>query len=292
MKSVFATIAAAAVLSSNAAFSAAIIYEPFAQTPGSLNGQATSTTGLTGNWTATVGTYPLTVTGGTATYGSLPTAGNRIFAGSNPIPGQVNTNASASAGTTLYNAGLLNDGAHLWFSFIYTVPVVATSTNSNFTFALGTAGLSTTGTLGAGQSAVGFSISRNNRPTASYWNNAIASGAKVNTQNNDFAVGTSHLIVGEIIWGASSETINIYLPGTNLAIPSVYDSVTTAGNINQNVPGYSVVSFGGKNATANPQGIDEIRFGASYQDVIGAPEPGSLALMGIGGLLIARRRRA
>jgi len=292
MKIAMTTLSAAALLVASSAHGAALVYEPFADADSTLAGN-TPGFGLTGTWSATTGTYPVSVAGGTATYGTLPTTGGQAFAGANPSGSQVNTNASVSAGSTLYDAGLLDNNSSLWFSFIYTVPNT-TSTNSIFGFAIGTAGLSTTATLGAGQSAVGMSISRNNRPTASYWNNGIASGAKVATQNLTFSTGSSHLIVGQIIWGAGSETINLYLPGTDLVMPlAAYDTVTTSSNIDQHVTGYSVISFGGKNATATPQGIDEIRFGASYDDVIGVvPEPGSLALLGLGGLLIARRRRA
>jgi len=39
-------------------------------------------------------------------------------------------------------------------------------------------------------------------------------------------------------------------------------------------------------------GVDEIRIGTTLADVIPVPEPASVALLGLGGLMLLRRRRA
>lgn len=45
------------------------------------------------------------------------------------------------------------------------------------------------------------------------------------------------------------------------------------------------------NELENGELIDAIRVGTTFADVTSVPEPGSLALLGLGGLLVARRRR-
>ena len=75
------------------------------------------------------------------------------------------------------------------------------------------------------------------------------------------------LLVGKITWAinpADPDTVEIYLPGTNLALPGVAVS-TTSAVLNQAT--FNQISF----ATKSPiGGLDEIRFGGSYASVMGA----------------------
>jgi hypothetical protein len=186
------TLAGCLTLSANTASAALFIYESFNQTIGNLNGQAGGT-GLSGNWSASA-TQTGAITGviaGTSTYGNLASAGGRLVTGS-AAGGQSNSTASISTGSTLQDAGAMTDGNQLWFSFIYTVPIT-TSTNNTFDFAIGTTALSATGTMGAGQSGIGVTITRNNRVSVAAWDNARTLGTQSGTTNNAFTAGTSHL---------------------------------------------------------------------------------------------------
>jgi hypothetical protein len=75
------------------------------------------------------------------------------------------------------------------------------------------------------------------------------------------------LIVGKILWGAdasANDTITIYLPGADLALPLAPVSSKTAV-LDQSL--FNTISFATK-TEGDPQ-IDEIRFGATYDDAVG-----------------------
>lgn len=72
------------------------------------------------------------------------------------------------------------------------------------------------------------------------------------------------LVVGKITWGATPaavDTIGIYTPGTNLALDTPQSATAV---LDQST--FNVISSWGNGNTPN---IDEIRFGATYADVIG-----------------------
>ena len=95
----------------------------------------------------------------------------------------------------------------------------------------------------------------------------------------------------EMIWNADNaqpDTINYYLPDAALNLGSVRTTVNTA-TFNQSL--FDTFSIAVNSSTSAL--VDQIRFGASYNDVITAiPEPSTQVLLGLLGFipLLIRRR--
>lgn len=232
------------------------IYEPFADTSATLTGN-TPGSGLTGTW---VGGSGATVASGSLNYGSLANSGNRAGVTSGNV-------ASVGVGSALADSGLLANGATLWFSFV--IRVDASSTTSDQTgFSLGTAALGTGNNLpmGNGQSGIGVFCSRGSRLKAAVWNSAMTD----NGPNNGLSANTSTLIVGKIVWGADNsagETISIYKPGLDLSQPTSAHVTYAAAALNQAT--FDTISFARKGDANETDYYDEIRFGSTYEGVVG-----------------------
>ncbi len=277
----------AAVLTASPASAVLVVYESFSQSVGGLNGKAAGT-GLAGNWTSTT---PNVIASPTLSYGILPNAGNQA----DVATGQAAGNASATTTNALSNAGLLNNGATLWFSVVTTG---ALGSNQHSGFAFGNAPLAPSfdGARLNGD-ALGF-YTRQGTVQAAAWSpggNLLPdslSGTLSAPQSS------TNFIVGKIEWGATAgdvEKITLFKPSlATLALPVTSVSTTIAG-FNQTT--LNIVSFASRQG---PQSFDEIRFGSTFEDVIGVvasapvPEPAtaSLALLGLGGLMMRRRRMA
>lgn len=280
-----AAVAAAAFVGS--AQAALVIYEPFSQSTGLLNGKAGGT-GL-GNWTSTTGASGNVIAAPTLSYGILPNAGNQV----NIPAGQASGDARATTTTALATAGLLNNGATLWFSVVTTG---ALGSNQHSGFAFGDAPLvpSFDGARLSGN-AVGF-YTRQGNVQAAVWSSTSA-GLLPDALSGTLATPqtSTNLVVGKIEWGATAgdvEKITIFRPSlATLSLPATSVSTTIAG-LNQ--ASFNIVSFASRQGV---QSFDEIRFGSSFNDVIGVtaaavPEPAtaSLGLLALGGLMLRRRR--
>ena len=253
----------------------AAIYEPFDYTAGGLSGKGGSSgIGLSGTWAASTSAQ---VVAAALPYGTLPALGGSIGnlnGGSNNYGGTRAVSTAALAGK-----GLLNDGATLWFSLVMGYGSGANMTNARLAFALANSNFSTgnyqyyianEGTqLGSG---LGVTLGRFNS----------VNGKLVATQFRDASFGTSgwagnvfgtepgatlttapsqRLVVGKITWGASSDTIEIYQPASSMN-PGLVTSTLTV-NVNQSA--YDVITW----CRGDVVTMDEIRFGGSYQSVIG-----------------------
>ncbi|MCX6601925.1 MAG: hypothetical protein NT025_10265, partial [bacterium] len=258
--SVFSAVIAAGA---GSAYAAPVIYEPFADSDPSLTGN-TPGTGLTGTWLGSSA-----VQAGTLTYGSLPTpTGNQVSSN--------NQNGYVSVGSTLSSAGLLADGATLWFSvLVQTGSDIAT--NGDLGFGLGTDQIGTGNNIPIANNgqALGFTF-KNNQLRASYWTPGTLTRSTTNSGNGAVA-NTVYLVAGKFTWGASSDTIEIYKVATDLSLGSAVSWYTTPSNVDQSL--FDTISCGSK--AANPTHLwDEIRFGATYGDVIGAVTAGYWDLNG------------
>ncbi|QTN32838.1 hypothetical protein HZ994_11025 [Akkermansiaceae bacterium] len=227
----------------------AFIHEAFEDTNATLTGN-TAGRGLVGTWLGSGA-----VAAGSLDYGNLP-------AGTGGKASISSQNGYASTGTTLAAPGLMDDGATLWFSVVVrTGSDIAT--NGDFGFAFGTDPIGSGNNLPVSNdgTALGFTF-KNNQLRASAWEPALTRSG--NNSGNGAAPESTYLVVGKFTWGAGTDTLQIYNVGTNLVLANPVS--TWSGAIDQTL--FDTISFGAKGA--NPaHGIDEIRFGASYEAVIG-----------------------
>jgi len=240
-----------------------VIYEPFDQT-GLLPGQAGGN-GLVGNWTLYRTGNLFTNVVGSLSVPSVPTRGNRLetrtAAGDIPSGGQQGLKISVAP--TLSSAGLMDDGATLWFSFI----VKGQGSNQNFFLAIGN---TTQQYLYWSDNGDGIGVRLDN---ACKVYAAIYNGdTKVySALESTYTTGDEYLVVGKIEWGSSSDTITVYTPDTaDLALPAG-KSISSVANLDQST--FDTLCIYGVGASP---AIDEIRFGATYEDVITDPKPGTL----------------
>jgi alpha-galactosidase len=235
----------------------AIVYEPFDDPEPLLSGN-TSGLGLSGPWSAAI--YRFAVDPGSLTWGAIPTSGRQVR--------YLTTGDAASSvalSPALGNAGLLANGATLWFSVLVNTPA-DTGSAPDTGFAIGSAPLGSANNLpiAAGEQAIGWTI-KNDKLQSTTWNGGNAARGATGPA---IAPNTLKLIVGKITWGANSsanDTINLYTPDANLALGSSVVSSTAV--LNQT--NFDTLAVSLRTNTNTGFGFDEIRFGASYNDVIG-----------------------
>lgn len=220
------------------------------------------------------------------------TAGDLIVAGGK-AQGNAWSGIARPLDGSLASNNLLDDGATLWFSAILDLAGQNTA-NADINIALTNAAKFDSGTFsnrenldGATNEGVGVTHSGGNI-RAVYWDSA---GGRTESGITSLSIGganpASALVVGKITWGAGSETIELYAPDANLNLGSAITSLTTAGNLTQTSFNNLAIQF-----KDSPR-VDELRFGATSADVLPAiPEPASLGLIGLGGLLMIKRRKA
>ena len=236
-----------------------VIYEPFADPDATLPGN-TPGLGLSGTWSGDAN-YTV-VSGSNLNWGVLVTESNYV----DMVSGQAGVNCLI--GNDLVNAGLLDDGSNLWFSMVIDTPSQG-GINPDTAFAFGTSAVGSGNGMTLGGEAFGWSI-KNDVLYASSWNlddgNTVERGTGVSVSRD-----AVYFIVGEIIWGADSnavDTLNLYLPEpTELEIGVVRG--TRSRVLDQSL--FDTISFGLKSNASFE--IDEIRFGATYEDVAVLPPP-------------------
>jgi len=290
MKRNFTTAAAILALTANgSASAAAVAYEGFAYDAGAL-GSASGGSGFSSNWSSNGTTN---VVASDLTYGSLTTTGGSI---GNLGGGQNRFGASRSISL----GGLLADDAELWFSVMMGYDAGGNRTNSTLMIALGDEAMSggnfdynynTAGATGLGVALVNPGRIQAVQVRDTTFGSSGFAGNVYGTGGGTLAVPSSdgvnnvdyRLVVGRITWGDGADTIDLFLPGTDLVLGAVHSTLTV--DVDQS--GFDFVTF----KRGDKVVMDELRFGATSADVLPVPEPGSLALLGLGGLLIARRRR-
>jgi len=238
---------------------AAVIYEPFSQSAGSLGGQAGGT-GLSGNWsisqTVTVVDTP------TLSYGDLPSTGGQVN-----LPTNSGVDAWIATTSVLLDNNLLADGATLWFSMMF-MKTSGGGSNEWAGFAFGTERLDATyqGVLMTNSgNGVGFAT-RNASVNVATW---LGGGNAAQGGSLSVPYSASTFIVGKIEWGAAAgdaETITLYTP-------SLTDLATLGTGVSKTVAGFDqaaldTISFTQRNS-GGTYTFDEIRFGATYDDVLG-----------------------
>ena len=238
-----------------------VIYESFADANATLIGN-TPGVGLTGTWAASETTWGVTNPG--FFFGTIAASGNRAEKTSGTTGRGANSILTGTVSSnSLKDSGLLNHGATLWFSFLWKMDNAAVS-NGDAGFALGTASLTGPNAIPMASSGNGIGVSLSTSAgtiAASSW----SGGTRTSGSTSAFNRTSARLVVGKIDWGAdgaSNDTVSIYLPSTDLALPGSPVS-TRSAVLDQSL--FNTISFASKNE--GKPAIDEIRFGVSYADV-------------------------
>ena len=240
----------------------AVVYEGFEYEDGGYDEpQSQSGSGVgwgESRWSATKNGIDHVLPG--LTYGSLTQAGGTCTSVTS-----LWSDARRSVGTTLSDAGLMADGATLWFSVV--VDNSAAGPTQKTGFFLGSDGFSRTSDE-SGVNGGGNGIGLFSRNGGTFLAGAFANGRAPGTDTGVSANSGPVLLVGQITWGTDggNETLTIYTPNADLARGA---AVRTTSFADMDQSTFNTVAVRLKENSV----LDEIRFGASYNDVVGLLDP-------------------
>jgi len=233
-----------------------------------LGGQSATvgTTGYTGDWSS--GTSLIDVTTGGLTHSAMTGTAQE---------GRVFSNDSQN-----FNARVL------YRDIDYTTTPLVTGT---YYFSA----LFNKSAASSGDMLVGFGDAATHQTTAANYNTfGIVSGGALSYRNTEivssanFAVDTTYIGVMEINYdsaGTDSIVVTFYNEAAAQVGSQTFSGLDIDTNLGQILVG--TASQGNNNAF-----VDEFRFGTALSDVYVVPEPSAFALIGLGSLVLLRRRRA
>ena len=198
-------------------------------------------------------------------FGSLLVEGSGATSGGGGGGGGLWGNRGRLLDSSISDAGLLDDGATLWFSFLAKNEGGYSTEKIGFALANGDFTADNQHDLEAGISGVGVYSKDTGPAYAAYW-----TGGPITWENNNPASdiptnsSDSTLIVGKIEWGAASanETLTLYAPDLALNQGAASNQVVSIPDLNQQ--SFDRISL----LIKEDAFIDEIRLGATYADVV------------------------
>jgi len=247
-----------------------LLYEPFDYLEGPVSGQDGGI-GFAGAWNNTRNNP--TVATPDLEWGGLVTTGNAAR-------GNAWSGLARPIGSTLSDAGLMDNGASLWFSAVMDLSG-QNFTNADLNLALGSAAKFHSGAFGdrqnlegASSQGIGFSHARGNVLGAYWQDTGDADNIAERSSSASSLTLTSGearaLVVGRIDWGATAganETLTLYAPATSLELGAPILSGYAIPALDQSQFDTVLVQF------KDTPLIDEIRFGATVDDVVVLPDP-------------------
>lgn len=262
------------------------VYEPFDYSNGALAGN-NGALGLSGNWSSS-GSNQQSVNS-SLSFPDLATTGNatRRTSASGGAESSIALSATAitnltADNTTIYFSLLIRDerfsttNENLAFVIGTDALVVPGSDKQNPTHAGEGFGVHLDGNVGGGRviDVLGYQIDDGS---------ASQSGTVLGVPE---AGVETFMIVGKIDWvpNGGLDTLTLYnITDVNAPLPTSFATMTA--DLDNTL--FDTLAFESHQVAT----IDEIRFGTELSDVGVVPEPGSLALLGLGGLMIGYRRR-
>ncbi len=264
---------------------ATILHEPFeydaaSSGDGELTGK-NGGTGFPGAWVDADaegggGNFAFNIADGGLSFPGLVSSGNAALRDDGAGGNRTRANARAFDTT-----GLTDDGDTLYFSFLFQFGAETGGWAS--VYFLSDAG-AVDGSSGLTQydNGYGVTIGGDGILEAKSAGSAAGSGPA----SGDYEDGEEHLVIGKISFGATEDTVEIWLD--DLTASGAADSIATSSSLTR---GENVYLSARKDTAI---ALDELRLGETLVDVTGAaviPEPSTLAGLGLGGLLLALRRR-
>jgi hypothetical protein len=235
-----------------------LLYEGFDDAGSKTSGNASlagvkSGTGWAGAWSETRHPMPAVAEPG-LTFGRLAVKGNAVSS-----RGSSWGHATRATGDTLSKAGLLNNGATLWFSVIIDNSAAASGVKNGL--ALGTGAFSGEDQEKMAQGVRGFGLlqSTYGKVAAAYWSD----GGVIASDTGKYPTEPV-LFIGKIEWGATAEaneTLTVYAPDTDLNLGNPVATLVIPAVDQSELDTVALL-------TKDNGRMDEIRYGASLQDVM------------------------
>jgi hypothetical protein len=272
LEMILGVAAMAWVVTTGAAWAAAVVYEPFDYSAGAIDGtNQAGGIGMSGAWTTSTADSGIlyAMVGGSLSFNDLPTAGGvRAKRPSAPKGAEMHRPISAES-----QAQLTASGQSIWFSVLVRNERFSVG-NENGTFTLGTDALdaaTTDGTLPTivGGEAVGVHLSGSGDTIdifAYTIDDGVAAKSSGKLDNTNTTVNT-FLIAGKIKWAPTGSDDSLWLFNITNPLSDAPSEAMAFATMTADLDQSQFDTL----AMANRQisSVDEIRFALSFEETVG-----------------------